>query len=168
MDDIDSRVAAFHEAGHQLMAFYLGYSVEEVQLTEDGGRSFDSMRFRMHDPYANSPEDNRHFRDKTLILLSGKITEGCLLKREGIQCSVCLAVKDDLEVESHYSVYTREGAQPPEELKLEALHRECEIIIEAGWKRLARLAELLLQHGRLDRGQVTECLLGHGILWDDE
>src|SRR6185369_9208318 len=121
MDDVDTRIAAHHEAGHQVMAFELGIGVCGVELTDDGGRSYDGLRFRFYDPMSPTEGDNNYFRNKVLILLAGGLAERRLFELKGIctDTDVHMSKKDEIELREHYGAF--EGADPPTALSLDVL-----------------------------------------------
>src|SRR5687768_1152463 len=99
------------------MAFELGLGLGGVELTVDGGRSYDGLPFCSYDPTFMSESDCKHFRKKALLLLAGGVAEKRLFELEGIRADVDLSGKDNSELREHYEIF--EGAAPPKSLSLD-------------------------------------------------
>lgn len=151
--DQDPTTAAYHEAGHALMAHRLGGRVLEVSLEDedDGLHGRTSIRWRA----AAGAEQSRR---SALVALAGPLAE--LHWRGDLDDADALSAwrADWREVRHALAVH---HDQDSDTLLQNWLAEVRQVLTDAAeWERLCRLADALEAHGTLDADLLVDLLPG--------
>ena len=158
-------IIAFHEAGHAVVALKLGIGLRSVGIRPDQGNGYcrDKLRNRILNGETMSDGDWTWARQKAFILLSGDAAERVYNLE---QCDLPFCLQDD-EIELNELCCSAFGDLGPKASRwIKECRDETDRIVEANWKGICSLAELLLLNNHLS-GQEAERAIRdrHSIDW---
>lgn len=154
-DDLDDETAAYHEAGHALVAHLLGGEVVQCTIEDEDGDLHGSttVRWRLADPVERA-------RRIGLSALGGPIAEARF--RGDVDVLESLAAWED-DWRQAQQALAAAGAGPAQQKQLLGRWvREVGALFadEDTWERLCRVADALAAHGTLDEDLFVDAADG--------
>lgn len=147
--------AAYHEAGHALMAHRLGGRVLEVSLEVDGDDEGQDEQGRTSVQWPRAPQDEQQ-RRSALVALAGPLAE-LHFRGELDQSESLSAWRADWR-EVQRALVSKGGKDPAAVLRRWLAEVRVALVAPDAWEQLCRLADALEAHGTLDADLLDDLL----------
>ena len=151
-DDIDEATAAYHEAGHVMMAHLLSGNVVYASIESDDGQLMGVTKVI----WKTQPDDEQR-RCSALVALAGPLAES-RWRGESLQLEEFTAWRGDWQEVQNALVEEAHGRDPVEVLQQWMLEVRCQLDDPLVWEWLCRVADALEAHGTLDDVLLDDAL----------
>lgn len=157
--DEDDILTAYHEAGHAVVGFALGGTVESIQIGGEhdvvGVRQFGDCRIAWR---STVQSDRIHLQRELLTILAGPAAEIVYAGRS-LDLEMLKTWKQDLDLAWILAEKMTPRLHEKQQLMSEALQQLQSIIrTEKCWSAVAAVADALLAHEFLEESEVEEVL----------